>query len=204
MKLIQLYSVPFWQSEYPDFEEHKETFFSAIKEYKEQTPTTKRSNIGGYQSPNTLHYVEELRPLFEYICQMGFKACADLDFVDCELAITAAWLNVNDSRGCMNCQHVHNDIFSGVFYLSAPEGSGKLCVINPAINPMWDGCLLVNKKNQFTSHTVKIEPEEGSIVFFPGYLPHYVEPNDHDEERISIAFNMIVLPKGSIEDYPQS
>ena len=123
MNLIPIYSVPMWQSEYPEFEEHKETFFSAVKEYKEQNPTkeTPRSNIAGYQSPNTLHHVAELRPLFEYICQIGFKACADLDFIDCDIALTSAWLNVNDSRQCMNSEHVHEDVFSGVFYLSAPE-----------------------------------------------------------------------------------
>ena len=48
-----------------------------------------------------------------------------------------------------------------------------------------------------------IEPEEGSILFFPSYLPHSVTTNNHDEERISISFNVIALPKGSI-DYPGS
>lgn len=205
MNLIPIYSVPMWQSEYPEFEEHKETFFSAVKEYKEQNPTkeTPRSNIAGYQSPNTLHHVAELRPLFEYICQIGFKACADLDFIDCDIALTSAWLNVNDSRQCMNSEHVHEDVFSGVFYLSAPEGSGNLSVANPAINRMWQGCSLTSDKNQFTGDSIKIEPVEGSIIIFPSYLPHSVETNNHDEERISISFNLIALPKGSI-NRPQS
>ena len=201
---MPIYSVPLWQSEYPEFEEHKEIFFSAVKEYKEQTPTkeTPRSNIAGYQSPNTLQGVEELRPLFEYICQMGFKATADLDFIDCDIALTEAWLNVNDSRQCMNSEHIHGDVFSGVFYLQAPEESGKLSLVNPGINRMWDGCQLTNKKNQFTGESIRIEPVEGNIILFPSYLPHSVETNDHDEERISISFNLIALPKGSI-NYPQ-
>ena len=72
---MSIYSVPLWQSEYPEFEEHKEIFLSSVKEYKEQNPTkeTPRSNIAGYQSPNTLQGVEELRPLFEYICQILMK-----------------------------------------------------------------------------------------------------------------------------------
>lgn len=205
MNLMPIYSVPIWQSEYPEFEEHKELFLDVVKEYKEQNPTkeTPRSSIAGYQSPDTLQGVKELRPLFEYICQMGFKAVADLDFVDCDIAMTSAWLNVNDSRQCMNSEHVHGDVFSGVFYLSAPEGSGKLSIVNPAINRMWGGCALVNQRNQFTGETIKIEPVEGDILLFPSYLPHSVETNNHDEERISISFNLIALPKGSIE-YPQS
>ena len=200
MDLIPIYSVPLWQSEYPDFDEHKEIFFSAVKEYKEKNPTKEKplSNIAGYQSPNTLHHVQELRPLFEYICQMGFKACADMDFIDCDVALTSAWLNINDNRQCMNVEHVHGDVFSGVFYLSAPQESGKLCVVNPGLNRLWQGLELVNQKNQFTGETIKLEPEDGNIILFPSYLPHYVETNNHDEERISISFNLIALPKGSI------
>jgi uncharacterized protein (TIGR02466 family) len=204
MNIIPIYSVPMWQSEYPEFEEYKETFLSAVKQYKEQNPTKEKpgSNVAGYQSPNTLQHVAELRPLFEYICHIGFKACADLDFIDCDIALTSAWLNVNDSRHCINSEHVHGDVFSGVFYLQAPEESGKLSLTNPAINRMWNGCKLVGQKNQYTGESIKIEPEEGTIIIFPSYLPHSVEANNHDEERISISFNLIALPKGSI-NYPQ-
>ena len=200
MHLMPIYSVPLWQSEYPEFEESKEIFLTAVKEYKEQNPSkeTSRSNIAGYQSPSTLQGVEELRPLFEYICQMALKASADLDFVECDVAITEAWLNVNDSRQCMNSEHVHGDVFSGVFYLKTPPGSGKFVLQNPAINKMWNGCQFANQKNQFTGESVRIEPVEGNIILFPSYLPHSVETNDHDDERISISFNIIVLSKGSI------
>ena len=202
---MQIYSVPLWQSEYPEFDEHKEIFLNAIKTFKEENPTKEipRSNVAGYQSPETLHHVAELRPLFEYICQMAFRAAADLDFIECDIALTSAWLNVNDSRQCMNSEHVHGDVFSGVFYLQAPEGSGKLSLVNPGINRMWDGCKLVNQKNQFTGESIRIEPVEGNIILFPSYISHSVETNNHDEERISISFNLIALPKGSI-NYPQS
>ena len=203
MNLMQIYSTPLWQSEYPDFEEQKESLLKALRAYKEQTPTaeTPKSNVVGYQSPPTLQQREELRSVFEYICQMSFKASADLDLVDCDVAITAAWLNVNDSRQCMNIEHIHGDVFSGVFYVQAPEGSGKLSIVNPGINKMWKGCELVSQKNQFTGESIRIEPVEGNIILFPSYLPHSVETNDHDEERISISFNVIVLPKGSLEQY---
>jgi len=205
MNLLPIYSVPLWQSEYPEFEEHKEIFLSAIRTYKEENATKKtpKSNVAGYQSPDTLHHVGELRPLFEYICQMAFKSCADLDFIDCDVALTSAWLNVNDSRQCMNSEHVHEDVFSGVFYLQAPDESGKLVVQNPAINKMWKGCSLTSQKNQYTGESIRIEPVEGNIILFPSYIPHSVETNNHDEERISISFTLIALPKGSI-NYPQS
>ena len=201
MNLMPIYSVPLWQSEYPEFDEHKEIFLNAVKEYKEQNPSVQKSNIAGYHSPETLQGVKELCPLFEYLCQLGFKAVGDLDFVDCDIALTSAWLNINDTRQCMNNEHIHGDVFSGVFYLQAPKESGKLVLQNPAINKMWNGCALTAQKNQFTGESIRIEPVEGNIILFPSYLPHSVETNNHDEERISISFNLIALPKGSIP-YP--
>ena len=200
---MPIYSVPLWQSEYPEFDEHKEIFLNAVRTYKDQNPSVQKSNISGYHSPETLQGVEELRPLFEYLCQLGFKAVGDLDFVDCDIALTSAWLNVNDTRQCMNGEHVHGDVFSGVFYLKAPEESGKLVLQNPAINRMWNGCALTAQKNQFTGESIRIEPVEGNIILFPSYLPHSVETNNHDEERISISFNLIALPKGTIAYPPQ-
>ena len=40
------------------------------------------------------------------------------------------------------------------------------------------------------------------IYHFISGLLHSVETNNHDEERISISFNLIALPKGTIA-YPQ-
>ncbi len=201
MNLTPIYSTPLWQTDYPHFEDEKEAFLKAVREYREKNPSieTARSNIAGYQSPNTLQHEESLRPIFEFICQMAFKACADLDFVECDIALTEAWLNINDSRQCMNSQHVHGDVFSGVFYLNAPSGSGKLSIVNPGINRMWGGASLTQQKNQYTGESIRIEPVEGSIILFPSYIPHSVETNDHDEERISISFNVIALPKGTIQ-----
>lgn len=200
MNLMPIYSVPLWQSEFPDFEKNKEVFLTTIQEFRKNNSSkeTPRSNISGYQSPDVIQKLPEFASLFEYICQMAYQASADLNFIDCDVAVTSAWVNINDSRQCMNSEHIHGDVFSGVFYLKAPEGSGRLSVSNLAINKMWMGCSLAHQKNQFTAESIKIEPVEGDIILFPSYLPHSVETNNHDDERISISFNIIALPKGSI------
>jgi len=196
MNLTTIYSTPIWQTEYPEFEEQKEIILDVCKRYRKENPEPDRkSNIGGYQSPRFLHAKEELAPLFNYISAVANSAAEDLNFVERDIFITNSWVNFNDTRQAMNAQHVHGDVFSGVFYLKVPEDSGKLCVINPGINLMWMGCNLTNEKNQFTAESVKIEPEDGQIILWPSYLPHSVETNDHDDERISISFNVIMLPK---------
>lgn len=200
MNLMQIYSTPLWQSKFPEFEEKKNDLLEAVRKYKDLNPSLEdpKSNIGGYQSPPTLHHVKELSELFNYLCQLGHKAAADLDFIDCDIALTQAWLNINDSRQCMNSERVYGEVFSGVFYLSAPEESGKFVIQNPGINRAWKGCDLAERKNSYTGESIRIEPSEGNIIIFPSYVPTSVETNSHDDERISISFNLILLPRGSI------
>lgn len=200
MILTPIYSTPIWQAEYPDFEENKTQFIQAIRDLKEKYPEGEnKSNIFGYHSLDQIHNEEErIHPLLHYIGEMVMKAAEDLGFISVDVALTSVWFTINDSRQCMNSEHVHTDTFSGVFYLAVPEGSGKLVIQNPGINRLWQGLSLVEKKNEFTGEKIAIVPVEGNIIMFPSYLPHWVEPNNHDEERIAISFNAICLPQGSL------
>ena len=39
---------------------------------------------------------------------------------------------------------------------------------------------------------IAIKPLEKQLIVFPSWLPHSVEVNDTDEERISLSFNYIL------------
>lgn len=199
MELAPIFSIPVWMDVLPDFETQKETFLSSVRQFKERNSKgDTKSNIAGYHSPPTLQGEKKLSPIFEYVCAMALQATQDLNFIESDVFLTSAWVNFNDSRQCMNSQHTHGEVFSGVFYLKIPPESGKLVLVNPGMNTLWTGCSLIKEKNQFTGESIKIEPEEGSIILFPSYLPHSVETNNHDDERISISFNIMVLPQGQI------
>jgi uncharacterized protein (TIGR02466 family) len=200
MEIVHIFSTPVWISVLPDFNDHKESFLTSVRNFKEKNPQgEQKSNISGYCSPSTLQKEKELVPLFDYVCGMAMSAIQDLNFVESNIFITGAWVNFNDSRQCMNSEHVHGDVFSGVFYLNAPPESGKFAITNPGLNRVWAGCNLIKEKNQFTGEMMRIEPEEGSIILFPSYVPHSVETNNHDDERISISFNIAALPTAEFE-----
>ena len=200
MNLTSIYSTTIWQAEFPGFEENKAQFIQAIRDLKEKYPEgVNKSNLFGYHSHDQIHNEEQrIHPLLHYVGEMVLKAAEDLEFISVDVALTSVWFNINDSRQCMNAEHIHGDTFSGVFYLKAPEGSGRLVLQNPGINRLWQGLSLVERKNQFTGEKISIAPVEGNVVMFPSYLPHWVEPNTHDDERISISFNAICLPEGSL------
>lgn len=200
MNLVQVFSTPLWESPFPNFDIHKKKFLDTVTAFRFKNPEgIFKSNIGGaYQSPMNLTVETDLSPLFEFVCELGSKAAFDIQLVNVDTYITAAWANFNDSRSACNYDHVHTDTFSGVFYLQIPPNSGKLVLNNASINPLWQGTLLTEQKNKFNSDKIKIEPQEGHIFLWPSYLPHGVEPNNHDESRISISFNVICIPKDTV------
>ena len=199
MNIIQVFSTPIWDSDFPDFQNQKQTFLDAVSEFRQQNPEgIFKSNIVGYQSPMNLTNEPRLSPLFEYVVQMGVKANLDNQFVDCDVYLTSAWVNFNDCRAAHNHEHIHTDTYSGVFYLQVPEKSGKISFTNPGLNKLWQGTMLCRTKNKFTAEHLKFEPKEGHIYIWPAYLPHSVMPNDHDETRVSISFNVICIPKDQV------
>lgn len=200
MNTMNLYSTPIWQSDYPNFDEEKDTILKFVKQIVKESECKNENGIiyTGYKSEENIHSYEIFHPLFEYICQMVTRACYDLNFVESDIAITSSWLTVNSNKDHHIKEHVHKDVFSGVFYLKCPEGSGRLNIKNESINRMWMGNDLISDKNEFTASNILIEPVDGNILLFPSYLPHSVENNDSDCERISISFSAIALPKGSI------
>lgn len=83
--------------------------------------------------------------------------------------------------------HAHpRSLLVGVYYLSAPPGSGDLVLMEPASAAMWsdgiDGPLSCRPYR-------RIAPRPGLAVFFPGHVTHYVEPNRSGSVRVSIAAN---------------
>lgn len=197
MELISLYSTPIWMDEYQNFQQFKEVFIEEIKEYKNECQSSnkleQKNNIGGYESHEFLHCKENLHNLFEFICNGGIQASMEMNFIESKIILTKSWVNINDKRESFIQRHVHDDTFSGVFYVKVPENSGKLCIENTSINLMWKGNEFISEKNSFNSKMVKIIPEEGQLYIWPSYLPHYTETNLHDDERISIGFTLLNL-----------
>ena len=195
MDFISTYSIPIWKSTFPTFKIQKNDFLDIIYKQKELNDSTYKHNIFGYRSFEYLHTIKELDTLFSYIFKMAVQACRDINLVECDLMFTTSWFVINYSKKCMVTEHVHGDLFSGVFYLKTPKDSGRLVIQNPGINRSWKGCSLTSEKNQFTAENIHIKPMEGDIIMFPSYIPHSVETNNHDEERISISFNLGGIPK---------
>ena len=96
------------------------------------------------------------------------------------------WANINQPRS-RNAMHSHKPAqFSACYYLQA-EGTGAIVFTNPA-NIMAE----CNPGSPFT-RDYRIEPKDGDLLLWPSWMPHEVETNFSDRERINLAFDFKVV-----------
>lgn len=105
------------------------------------------------------------------------------------------WVNINYQHSYNNV-HTHPGCwYSGVFYLLVPEetrGSGVLQFLSGSSKHMSD----FTHASRRDSDNFVVDPREGDVLLFPSSMLHYVEPNEVDFDRISIAFNNDFIHKG--------
>ena len=98
-----------------------------------------------------------------------------------EYKIEEIWANISP-RYAYNSLHTHSfvgmgnfpyDQLSGVIYLQCSKDSGDLILYNP----------------HFPSVQSQYSPKVGDVILFPSTLPHSVDQNLSNSDRISLAFN---------------
>ncbi len=84
--------------------------------------------------------------------------------------------------------HTHGSTdLSGVFYLQVPnnmpEDEGNFVAIDPRGG--------ARGSKLFSSQILRVKPTVGTLLVFPGWLDHYVEPHS-DGLRLSCAWNVVL------------
>lgn len=126
-----------------------------------------------------LFFYNHIRPLIsEFFEQLDYRD--DWHFVNSWAAVypKGAWVPLHDHK-IME--------WSGVYYVSAPEGCGDITFTDPKEyalaaeppNTRWRG----NYKQKFN-------PKNGKIILFPSYVKHETVPNQSEEDRVIISFNI--------------
>jgi len=150
-------------------------------------PTTKLTNDGCWRSKHQFENIDwltkEIYALFKE--NVDFYSRSDPVFASSlgsEIKINY-WTNINQP-GSRNDIHAHKPgICSGVYYIQG-SNTGSLKFINPA-NILSD----CNPRSPFT-RAFQINPKDRDLVMFPSWMPHEVEQNLSDRERINIAYDV--------------
>ena len=116
---------------------------------------------------------------------------------DAEFYITNSWVNIY-GRGDQAGAHLHhNSLLSGVLYLQVPDtGAGGEIVFHKDLHSPNTFPLAIDPEvvssNIYNCKMWGYRPKTHDICIFPSYLSHSVQPNESDEGRWSLAFNVFI------------
>jgi len=163
---------------------------------KKKTKSERVSNRWGFQSPPLSienspllkKFISTIKtPLEDYVSSYQL---AD----SYEATISGVWFNIN-SKHHYNTTHVHPGCqFTGSYYIQAAKNCGTVVLEHPLWSKQMD--VFYKSKfsiyNQYTSNIYTHECQVGDLLLFPAWLPHHVQTNKSDKDRISISFNINV------------
>jgi len=185
-----------------DAKEMNNEILTAINDERDRDTTgIERSNyrsLGGWHSHNNLHKDKNFDRLTNRIHKLAAGMSNNLGYdKNRRLEVTTMW-SISNPPGASNRTHIHpGALWSGVYYVQAPEGAGKIEMIDPrTVNLMNYASYIPDQKRKTECWTkVKIKPVAGKILFFPAWLYHGIDPNlatgtGRDSERVVIAFNI--------------
>lgn len=161
-----------------------------IYNYQKNTDGVNYSNRGGWQSPSDFYLSDSFTEFADYILQNSLAA---LTHYNLEFKLSNMWININ-RKGDYNLIHDHpNSIISGVLWVKTPKNCGVLRFESPHSFTQYllldnIDCEVAKEQNYYENYI--FNPKEGTMIIFPSDLKHGVEPNESDEDRISIAFNL--------------
>ena len=159
--------------------------------------------LGSWHSHTNLHKSPDYAPLVKEIDTALARISAELSYAkDQVLKVTSMWSIINPP-GNGNRAHVHpGSLWSGVYYVQAPENGGKIEFIDPRTvlimnQPKYEA---KRKRPRDCWTKVNYKPVAGRMVLFPGWLYHGVDLNTSKEtgpagDRVIIAFNINQVKK---------
>ena len=178
--------------------ENYKTFNKELEEYiyklkEEDNEGVVRSNRGGWHSKSfkvrekgTIQnrFTQELsKYIFDVIQTYGWKCVPE------RVVVSEMWAIINKPRD-FNVIHTHpNAYLSAAYYVKAPEKAGRFVIENP-LSVARHSYPAHATKTEYNIKAAALDIEEGDLLLFPAYLPHKVNENKSDDDRIVISFNV--------------
>ena len=155
------------------------------------------SNQGGWQSwdfrPGTY---PEMKPLEDLIMEQASRCLVDYGYDTNAgfIVIENLWANIN-RKGDTNSVHIHDNSFvSGAFYVkSRPEQGGIIFYKDYNADYIVASRLPIAAHTSISASAIRFETKTSKFLMFPGQLPHGVERNKTDDDRISVSWNVKIF-----------
>ena len=149
------------------------------------------------QSVHTLHQLKTFRPLTLKVLEASKIYFDNMNYIYDDFVITGMWSNIL-RKGEYFKPHTHsNNILSGVFYTKSDMAAAiQFTDPRPQVGVFYPDVKEWTKSN---SSLWYFPSTQNRMILFPSWLQHHVPVNESNNDRISIAFN--VMLKGTIGSY---
>ena len=186
------FSTPVWASKISNHQIINKEILSYILDLqKKDSEGVKKSNFNGWHS-HDFNLNEDAPKNFTQAIKLNInQALKDMnwDLEKQEVKITSMWAIINE-KGAFNQRHHHgNSDLSAAYYVTAEKNCGDIVFYDPRPAPVYKHPV-AKSPNILNASVNSVQPEEGLLVLFPGYLEHSVNPNNSNNKRIVISFNV--------------
>ena len=177
--------------DFPDSEKLNKYLEDHIMHWAQNDKGVSKTNAGGWHSSTDMNTKKEYDPLTTELFNMQ-EEIYQKENLNRKPVLGNMWANIN-GPGNYNRPHLHpNSLFSGVYWVKAPEKSGDLMLYEPRPGVQ---CTMPNRKEGNLPpelwREVHYTPRAGTAVMFPAWLWHEVKPNESNDIRISVSFNFL-------------
>jgi uncharacterized protein (TIGR02466 family) len=143
-----------------------------------------------WQSGKSLHERSEFAGLVSCIGSVMRRILRFSDIGYDAFEVTGCWANVG-APGASHRMHAHpNNYLSGVYYVRVHPAADTINFHDPRIQT---GIIRppVTELTSRNTDQVVVRVKNGTLLMFPAYLQHSVDPNESEQERISVSFNVM-------------
>lgn len=143
-----------------------------------------------WQSENDLQGRDDFASLVSLVQWAAHGVLRFLHIGNEALVVTGLWVNAN-APGAAHRPHRHpNNFLSGVYYVQVPPGADSILFHDPrpqaqVVRPP------VTALSAENTDQVAVDVSEGTLLLFPAWLEHSVDPNRGDRERVSVSMNLM-------------
>ena len=195
------FSTPIWINTINNYNKINKVLENYIYQKKKENPEgTKKSNINGWHSENFDLKDNNLSSFINEISKNIGIAIKDMSWdLETQIAkITSMWAIINNKYAFNEKHHHGNSSLSAAYYVKAENDAGNIVFFDPRQANVFHHPIS-KEVNAINAQVQSVTPKPGTLVLFPSYLEHKVNPNQSDEDRIVISFNVSMIRKSFLE-----
>ena len=191
-QIYPLFSTPVYVNNVGDFEKPdlKTLEYTHVTPEGESFPFLSSVDKNVLERPELGHIRKIIEAEIEFCVREIYAITPSAQFY-----ITNSWVNIY-GRGDQAGAHLHhNSLLSGVLYLQTADGGGEIVFHKDMHSPSTFPLALdpeVVSSNIYNCRSWGYRPATNDICIFPSYLSHSVQPNESEQARWSLAFNVFV------------